>query len=57
MALEMENNLSSVESIVETVISRLGHATLKKEQKGAICLSCSREGGFCSVTNWLDSAP
>ena len=33
MASEMEKNLSSVESIVETVTSRLGHATLKKEQK------------------------
>ena len=30
------DNLSSVESIVETVTSRLGYATLKKEQKDAI---------------------
>ena len=36
MASEMEKNLSSVESIVETVTSRLGHAMLKKEQKDAI---------------------
>ena len=36
MALEMEKNLSSVKVIVETVTSRLGYATLKKEQKDAI---------------------
>ena len=36
MALEMENNLFSVESIVETVTSHLGYATLKKEKKDAI---------------------
>ena len=34
--IEMEKNLSSVESVVETVISCLGYATLKKEQKVAV---------------------
>ena len=38
IALEMKKNLSSVESIVETATSRLGYATLKKEQKDAILI-------------------
>ena len=36
MASEMEKNLSSVKSIVETVTSHLGYSALKKEQKDAI---------------------
>ena len=39
MASEMEKNLSSVESIEETVTSCLGYATLKKEQRMLFCLS------------------
>ena len=54
MALEIEKNLSFVESIVETVTSHLGYATLKKEQKDAILFAfCSGEGHFCSITNQL----
>ena len=44
MALKMEKNLSSVKSIVETVTSYLGYATLKKEQKDVILFV------FCSGT-------
>ena len=54
MASEMEKNLSAVKSIVETVTSRLGYATLKKEEKDAILfVFCSGEGSFRSVTNQL----
>ena len=59
MASEMEKDLSSVESIVETVTSRLGYATLKKNKRMLFCLSfVARRDVFVALPiGYVQNAP
>ena len=54
MALEMEKNLFSVESIVETVTSRWGYATLKKEL--ILCFVVGRDVFVALPTGYVQNA-